>query len=620
MPILESTIENALIQQLIEGESQWTYRPDINSEAKLWDNFREKLNQNNLAVLQGKLITDSEFEQIKGIMLDNSKTTYDAALWLAGEHGVAQITLEREDATLGKVTLMVINSREIAGGTSSYEVINQYWSTDINQIRRFDVTLLINGVPMIHVELKNNHHPYMDAFRQINDYCKDGQFRGLFGFVQMFVVSNEAGTRYIAADKSGNMSEEFLIRWVDEHNQPVENLKDFAKYVLNIPMAHEMVGKFAVLDSDRKRQILLRPYQVHAIEKVRQAAKESKSGYVWHTTGSGKTLTSYTVTKNLLDIPSVDKTLFLIDRRDLDRQTSDNFKSYAENDDIDVDDTNSTWDLERKLTSKARIAIVTTIQKLQNIIRKCTAENPKPGVERLKKILRSKRLAFVIDECHRTVSPQTKRAIENFFPISSLWFGFTGTPIFVENKRAAFGNLPQTTEELYGPCLHQYTIKEALADESVLGFQIHNLGRSIEELRKIPAEHRLLEEKEMKEMTAIELEDAVIKKCTESGVDIYGTKEHHNQVVQYICGPNSIGKMRLDSEPGDAFCALLTCSSIKQAQDYYKEFKAYKESGKVSERVKALLPDFPKVAITYTLGENGEGDQVNKKEMEASLA
>uniref|UniRef100_UPI0025971DA1 DEAD/DEAH box helicase family protein n=2 Tax=uncultured Parasutterella sp. TaxID=1263098 RepID=UPI0025971DA1 len=436
------------------GISQWTYRPDIKTEDDLWSNFRKKLNQNNLAVLKGIEITDREMDAIKVYMCEQAASSYKAAMWLAGEHGIAQIRLVREDASLGEVMLMAINNREVAGGRSSYEVINQYTSYAGERQRRFDVTLLINGIPLIHVELKSRSHPYMDAFRQITKYCKEAKFRGLFSFVQMFVVSNESETRYIAANINGEMGEKFLTPWVDENNKPVNGCLDFAREALNIPMAHLMVGKYAVIDEANRRQVILRPYQIHAIRRVRDATRKGQSGYVWHTTGSGKTLTSYTVTKNLLDIPAVDKAIFLIDRRDLDRQTSDDFMSYAKNDDIDVDRTGSTLELEEKLLQNTKTAIVTTVQKMQNIIRKYSGTALSKKDEATKEKLKNKRLAFVVDECHRTVSPITKKEIDKFFGSTlkpNFWFGFTGTPIFAENKKSAVGNLARTTEELSCP-------------------------------------------------------------------------------------------------------------------------------------------------------------------------
>lgn len=621
MSELESNIEKSLINQLTLGVSQWTYRPDIKNTEQLWANFRTKLNQNNIGVLRGQEITDLEMEQIKAYMAEQGASTYKAALWLAGEHGIAQIPLVREDASLGTVSLMALNNREVAGGHSSYEVINQFSPSDADRDRRFDVSLLVNGIPLVHIELKNQDHPYMDAFRQIQKYCREGQFCGLFSFVQMFVVSNGTDTKYIASNINGEMGEKFLTSWVDEENKRVNGYLDFAKAALNVPMAHLMVGKYSVIDEANRRQILLRPYQIHAITKVREASRKNNSGYVWHTTGSGKTLTSYTVTKNLLDIPSIDKTIFLIDRKDLDKQTSDDFRSYAYNDDIDIDKTENTRDLEKKLLSNTRVAIVTTIQKLQNIIRKYSSDSLDATALKKKNNLRNKRIAFVVDECHRTVSPQTKKELDDFFgepERPSLWFGFTGTPIFAENKREALGNLARTTEELYGPILHKYTIKEAIHDGAVLGFQIQSMGKGKESLQEIALQNNLETQDKLADMSETDLEKLVLRRCEASNQDLYNNPTHREKVVDYILNRSS-GKFNINAGAGNTFEAMLTCSSIKEAQAYYKLFKEFKNRGKIKEGILSKLPDFPKVAITYTVGENEDGAQVNQKEMAEAL-
>lgn len=621
MSELESNIEKSLIDQLTLGVSQWTYRPDIKNTEQLWANFRTKLNQNNIGVLKGQEITDLEMEQIKAYMAEQGASTYKAALWLAGEHGIAQIPLVREDASLGTVSLMALNNREVAGGHSSYEVINQFSPSDADRDRRFDVSLLVNGIPLVHIELKNQDHPYMDAFRQIQKYCREGQFRGLFSFVQMFVVSNGTDTKYIASNINGEMGEKFLTSWVDEENKRVNGYLDFAKAALNVPMAHLMVGKYSVIDEANRRQILLRPYQIHAITNVREASRKNNSGHVWHTTGSGKTLTSYTVTKNLLDIPSIDKTIFLIDRKDLDKQTSDDFRSYAYNDDIDIDKTENTRDLERKLLSNTRVAIVTTIQKLQNIIRKYSIDSLDASALKKKNNLRNKRIAFVVDECHRTVSPQTKKELDDFFGEPgrpSLWFGFTGTPIFAENKREALGNLARTTEELYGPVLHKYTIKEAIHDGAVLGFQIQSMGKGKESLQEIALQNNLETQDKLADMSETDLEKLVLRRCEASNQDLYNNPTHREKVVDYILNRSS-GKFNINAGAGNTFEAMLTCSSIKEAQAYYKLFKEFKNRGKIKEVILSKLPDFPKVAITYTVGENEDGAQVNQKEMAEAL-
>ena len=350
MPELESLIEQKLIEQLIYGDSQWTYRPDLKTEADLWNNFKYILEQNNKDRLDGEPLSDSEFEQVKNLL--QFSTFYKAGEWLVGENGKVMVHVQRDTK---KLHLVVMNHEHIAGGSSVYEVINQYNAikdddiTTVARDRRFDVTLMINGLPMIHIELKNRQHSYMEAFYQIKKYISEGKFTGIFSAVQMFVISNGVDTKYFAAASDTELNPKFMSGWVDTENNPVADYIDFAKNVLRIPEANEMIARYTVLDEDAKRLILLRPYQIHAIESIREASKTGKSGFVWHTTGSGKTLTSYKATRNLLmDIPAIDKAIFLIDRKDLDTQTTMAFQAYANNDLVDVDETDNVNDLKKK--------------------------------------------------------------------------------------------------------------------------------------------------------------------------------------------------------------------------------------------------------------------------------
>lgn len=413
MAELESMIETKLIEQLIYGDSQWTYRKDLKTEEDLWANFKYILEQNNKDRLNGEKLSDAEFEQVKNQLQFSS--FYKAGEWLVGENGKVQVHVQRDTERLH---LVVMNHEHIAGGSSVYEVINQYsaLNTDENRNapardRRFDVTLLINGLPMIHIELKNKQHPYMDGFRQIKKYISEGKFTGIFSAVQMFVISNGVDTKYFSADTE--LNEKFISGWLDKDNNPVTDYIDFAKSVLRIPQAHEMIARYTVLDEDAKKLILLRPYQIHAIESIREASKTGKSGFVWHTTGSGKTLTSYKATRNLLmDIPAIDKAIFLIDRKDLDTQTTMAFQAYANNDLIDVDETSNINDLKKKLKSDDRQVIVTTIQKLHRLVTKRLDEDS-TDYSKIKNL----KIAFVADECHRAVTPGTKRELERFLAI-----------------------------------------------------------------------------------------------------------------------------------------------------------------------------------------------------------
>jgi len=589
----ESSIERNLIEQLTHGESQWEYRPDLDTEEKLWENLRRILENNNRSVLGGEPLSDIEFEQVKNQL--SFPSFYAAAKWIAGENGIAHVSVQRG---ADKLQLMVLNRAHNNGGSSVYQVINQYralkdkYDTDSvsERDRRFDVSLLINGIPLVHIELKNREHPYMDAFNQIKKYIREDKFTGIFSAVQMFVVSNASDTRYIAA--SDHMNEKFLTSWCDEDNRVVSNYIEFADKVLRIPEAHQLVTQYTIMDNENRNLIILRPYQIHAIESVARASKQGKSGFVWHTTGSGKTMTSYKTARNLLlDIPSIDKTIFLVDRRDLDNQTAGEFRSYAENDIIDVDDTDNTLELKRKLLSSSRLLIVTTRQKLQTLINRWLKEDTR-DYDRIKKL----RVAFVVDECHRTLSPESKRSIERFFT-SSLWYGFTGTPRFGENAYDIQGDLPRTTEELYGPPLHEYTVQNAIHDGAVLGFSVEHLGPKGLET------------------------DADGNEVNEDD-RLYDSEQHMLAVLDKLLN-KSAHKLGFQNGSGRTYEAILTTSSIAAAQRYYKllkEVKAGEKSLKISEDIRRVLPDFPKFAITYSVTENDERSGLNQQEMAESIA
>ena len=282
----EKQMEDLLIQQLTSGESQWVYRDDLKTEEQLWNNVKDKLEQNNIDVLDNVPITNQELQQIKNQLSFSS--FYEASRWFVGENGIAKLRIQREDARLGIIHLRAFSRADIAGGISSYEVINQFQSKKLDPLdrnRRFDVTLLINGIPVIHIELKSRNHAYKEAFHQIKKYLAQGKFTGIFSSVQMFVVSNGSDTRYIASASDTKLNERFLTGWVDSENNPVNDFIEFASRVLSIPQAHKMVTHYTVIDNYRKSLILLRPYQIHAIEAVKEASRQGKSGYVWHTTG-----------------------------------------------------------------------------------------------------------------------------------------------------------------------------------------------------------------------------------------------------------------------------------------------------------------------------------------------
>lgn len=586
---IETSTEQRLIEQLTAGESQWIFEKDLNTEEKLWTNFRRILINNNLANLNGKPLTDTEFEQVKNQIV--SPTFYEASRKLAGENGIFHVKVNRAD---GPVQLIVFNRYHKAGGQTVYQVIHQFQSfkeeeDPFSRDRRFDLTLLINGLPLIHLELKNGFHAsYQEAFYQIKKYINEGRFKGIFSMVQMFVVSNGVATKYFAASEDPKI--EFLTGWSedDKANTPINDLFEFSKKVLRIPEAHMMVTDYLMLDATKQTIVLLRPYQIHAIEAIQKASLEGKSGYIWHTTGSGKTLTSYKASRDLIfDIPSIDKTVFLIDRKDLDDKTNDDFQSYAENDAVDVEETESTDILKRKLLEDKREMIVTTIQKMQHLIKQL---NEAPESKKALTIA-NKRIGFVVDECHRTVTKQTQNYINYFFK-KHLWYGFTGTPIFEENQ----GSLGAITNELYGDCLHSYTIKEALHDGAVLGFQAEHLGPKG---LKVDEDGNNVDE----------------------DVEVYSSDAHMLSVLDVVLN-KSMEKLGFKNGPGHTYEAILTTHSIKKAQRYYellKQIKAGNSTLKINDEVKKMLPDFPRFAITYSLTDNEETSELDSGKMAVSL-
>lgn len=244
----ELKLEKDLINQLVSGKSQWTYEPSIKTHEDLWNNFRRILETNNKSVLAENPLTDSEFRQIQNAMTFSS--FYEAGKFLVGENGIAKILLQREDSSLGKVSLVVFKREDVAGGSSVYQVINQFVAPKtmgLDQNARFDVTLLINGLPLIQIELKKRSVSHIDAYNQIKNYIATDKYRGLFSCLQCFVISNGSTTRYIAANTDTKLNKKFLTRWNDRDNNSVDDLFGFARDVLSIPQAHQLISHYLSL-------------------------------------------------------------------------------------------------------------------------------------------------------------------------------------------------------------------------------------------------------------------------------------------------------------------------------------------------------------------------------------
>jgi len=626
----EAQIEQNFIDILTKRENQWTFRDDIKTEAALWENLRGHINRINLAQLDGILLTNSEFNQVKNEFRRLTATPFLASQWLRGENGIAKISIERDDTSKGDAALVLFSNKDIAGGISSYEVVSQVVPT-ANASMRGDVTLLINGIPVIHVELKSEYAKdgYRQAFDQIERYANAGFFDGIFATVQIFVISNKVNTKYFArpSNNSGfKAAKKFLFNWREPSNEPVEDLFDFTRKVLRIPMAHELVSRYTILVDDKKDQkfmMVLRPYQIHAIKKIMEQAYNHEGGFIWHATGSGKTITSFVATKLLAQTGSgVARTIMIVDRKDLDSQTKGEFSKFASEYNTGLstgDATDNTlivgignkWELYQNIISPKNnnTIIVTTIQKLSLAIRE-SHDSEKYKFEKLK----GEHIVFIVDECHRAVSDKEMRNIKKTFPRST-WFGFTGTPIFEENQKAEVGTYARTTFDQYGggsdgKPLHAYTTKNAMDDNSVLDFQVeyHTLLSAEDEERlyisKIKEKYPDVDPEEKLKSLDVLSREALLE----------SSDYENNNYIEAMLGKifkhqSVLEKFKvIDGMP--TMSGILTTHSISHAKHIYRKLVELKQAGKLitgkprDERRVLHDPDFPRVAITYSIAEN----------------
>lgn len=645
----EADVERRLIEVLGEGHNQWNYRPDLKSEEDLWNNLRQKITQNNLSEIGEHPISDKEFDTIKTELLSKTKTPFDAAKWLKGENGIARITIEREDVSLGSMSLVLYSNQDIGGGISTYEVVHQIAKKGANvedRDRRFDVTLLINGLPIVQIELKQvtAKDGVFQAFNQIKKYAEEGMFRNnIFSTLQLFVISNEQTTRYFANAMPKDMHRKFVFSWRTTDNRKVENLYEFVKQVLNIPDAHRLIANYTIVSEDQDNKVLmvLHPYQIHAIEALFTSAMKRESGYVWHATGSGKTLTSFVSTKLLARKSGVDRTIMLIDRKDLDSQTTSEFTKFASEFNTGISSgnarsnslivgTGSAKELSETLLSDANsnTVIITTRQKLEAALSYAQKLEEQKGTQRFKKLL-GQHIVFVVDECHRALSSEGMEAIKKFFP-NSTWFGFTGTPIFEENKKQAKGQLARTTHDQYGEVLHIYTIKNALDDKAVLGFQVEHEDTIEPTSLNNYIFKQLRQNEKYVDLSDDEINDMIdqmdgIKKEAYIEPSTYESDEHIQKVIHKIFRPDN-AYIKFDFQNGrPQKSAILTTSSIDMAKRYYKAIKEMtkdpewltKEFAGQPIRTGRTIedPDFPRIAITYSTQENEENANQIQDEM-----
>ena len=462
MSTTEQQIEHDLIAKL--GDLKYTYRPDIRDRAALEANFRAKFEALNRVRL-----TDGEFQRLlDGIITPD---VYTAAQRLRNIN-----SFERDDGTPLHYTL--VNIRDWC--KNDFEVINQLRINTANSHHRYDVMLLINGVPVVQIELKTLAVSPRRAMQQIVDYKTDpgnGYSKTLLCFLQIFVVSNRTDTWYFANNNarhfSFNADERFLpiYQFASEDNKKITLLDSFAEKFLAKCTLGQMVSRYMVLVASEQKLLMMRPYQIYAVKAIVQSIEQNcGNGYIWHTTGSGKTLTSFKASTLLKDNPAIDKCLFVVDRKDLDRQTREEFNRFQ---DGCVEENTNTETLVRRLLSSdyADKVIVTTIQKLGLALDGTNKRNYKERLEPL----RQQRIVFIFDECHRSQFGDNHKAIKEFFPNAQL-FGFTGTPIF--EKNASYSQIEgqqaslRTTDDIFQRCLHQYTITHAIEDRNVLRFHV----------------------------------------------------------------------------------------------------------------------------------------------------
>lgn len=517
----EQALEDKLIAQLQELGFE---KVRIEGEEDLVANLKMQLEKHNKCTL-----SDGEFKQVlnklsTGNIFEKAKILRDKVDYL------------REDGTTGY--LEIVN--QIQWCKNQYQVTHQI-SMKGKYENRYDVTLLINGLPMVQIELKRRGLELKEAFNQTNRYHRHSFSAGygLFGYIQLFVISNGVNTKYYANNPVEKRDFKQTFYWADELNNKISQLSEFAEAFLEKCQLSKMITKYVVLNESAKMLMVLRPYQYYAVEAIVERVKNTeKYGYIWHTTGSGKTLTSFKTAQILTQSPEVHKVAFVVDRKDLDYQTIREFNSFSEG---SVDATNNTKKLVEQFGDDTPL-IVTTLQKLNTAIQNDKYKSTMSG-------LQGKRMVFIFDECHRSQFGETHQRIKDYFPKVQM-FGFTGTPIFAVNSaKNALGK--RTTKDLFGECLHKYVITDAIRDENVLKF-------AIEYIRTV---------KKKDSIEDIEVEAIDTSEAMESDTRL-------DNITEYI-----IANHAKKTHSGE-FTAMFCVSNVKTLIKYYELFQKKKEEGR----------------------------------------
>lgn len=438
----EAALEQQFIEQLNKQKYDFVSIPNYDA---LEENFKIQFEAFNAAKLESNL-TDKEWERVFNYML--GKSVFQSAKILRDK-----FVLEREDGSKVYLSFFDADHRK-----NIYQITNQTTVTG-KYVNRYDVTLLVNGLPLIQVELKRRGIDIREAVNQVMRYKKHS-YNGLYHFIQIFVVSNGVDTKYFA-NSDRDLLYSLAFFWTDFNNVRVTNLKEFSISFLARDHIIKMLTRYTILNDTDKLLMVMRPYQVYAVEAlVRQATLTTRNAYIWHTTGAGKTLTSFKTAQILAANPNIKKVIFLVDRKDLDSQTTEEFNKFEIG---SVDATDRTDILVRQMKDKNRQLIVTTMQKMANAVKR-------PQYAKVMDAYKDEKVVFIIDECHRSQFGEMHKDIVRHFQ-KAQFFGFTGTPRFEVNGKTE-GKVTQTTEMLFGECLHTYLIKDAIFDNNVLGFHV----------------------------------------------------------------------------------------------------------------------------------------------------
>ena len=525
----EYILEENLVEQL---QDLGYTKVNIKDEAELVANLKSQLEKHNRTTY-----SDAEFKQIlnqlsKGNIYEKAKTLRD------------RITYTTDNGETGYVELI----NQVHWCKNQYQVTHQI-TMEGSYKNRYDVTLLINGLPLVQIELKKRGLEMKEAFNQINRYERHsfGSGSGLYQFVQLFVISNGVNTKYFANNPVKARSFKQTFFWADRENNIITQLSEFAKAFLEPCHLSKMITKYIVLNTANTLMVL-RPYQYYATEAIVERVKNSnKFGYIWHTTGSGKTLTSFKAAQILTNLDDVPKVVFVVDRKDLDYQTIKEFNSFSEG---SIDATNNTGTLVKQLSDDTKL-IVTTIQKLNTAISK-----PKhmAKVDKLK----NERIVFIFDECHRSQFGDTHNAIKNYFGNAQM-FGFTGTPIFADNSvKNKLGR--RTTKDLFEECLHKYVITDAIRDRNVLKFSIEYMNTV--KLRE--------------EVVDIKVEDI-------NTAEVLEAQERLENNVDFIINNHN------RKTHNKRYTAIFCVQNVKTLIKYYELFQAKKEAGEHDLKIATIF-------------------------------